>query len=212
MMEEKELIHDWNVVGNEISTPLRSVELDDETLRDGLQDPSVTDPPLEDKIHLLHLMEGLGIHTAAIGLPGAGPRAVRDVTALAREIVEAKLRIRPNCAARTVLADIRPIVEISQAVGVAIEACTFIGSSPIRQYVEGWTLERMLTTSEEAVTFAGAGGDPGDVRHRGHHPGPPGDAEGALRPGHRVGRPADLPGRTRWGMPPRRGPGRWCSS
>jgi isopropylmalate/homocitrate/citramalate synthase len=130
------------------------VELDDETLRDGLQNPSVTDPPLEDKLYLLHLMEGLGIHTAAIGLPGAGPRAVKDVTALAREIVEAKLRIRPNCAARTVLADIRPIVEISQAVGVAIEACTFIGSSPIRQYVEGWTLERMLHTSEEAVTFA----------------------------------------------------------
>jgi isopropylmalate/homocitrate/citramalate synthase len=154
MMEEHELIHDWNVVGNGISAPLRSVELDDETLRDGLQNPSVTDPPLEDKIHLLHLMEGLGIHAAAIGLPGAGPRAVRDVTALAREIVESNLRIRPNCAARTVLADIRPIVEISQAVGVPIEACTFIGSSPIRQYVEGWTLERMLTTSEEAVTFA----------------------------------------------------------
>lgn len=153
-MEEHELIHDWNVVGNGISTPLRSVELDDETLRDGLQNPSVTDPPLGDKIHLLHLMEGLGIHAAALGLPGAGPRAVRDVTALAREIVEANLRIRPNCAARTVLADIRPIVEISQAVGVPIEACTFIGSSPIRQYVEGWTLDRMLRTSEEAVTFA----------------------------------------------------------
>ena len=152
-MEDQELIHDWNQTGNQVS-PLRSVELDDETLRDGLQNPSVTDPPLEDKLHLLHLMEGLGIHTAAIGLPGAGPRAVRDVTALAREIVEAKLRIRPNCAARTVLADIRPIVEISQAVGVAIEACTFIGSSPIRQYVEGWTLQRMLQTSEEAVTFA----------------------------------------------------------
>lgn len=154
MMEEQELIHDWNEAGNHTSTPLRSVELDDETLRDGLQNPSVVDPPLEDKIHLLHLMEGLGIHTAAIGLPGAGPRAVRDVTALAREIVEAKLRIRPNCAARTVLADVRPIAEISQAVGVPIEACTFIGSSPIRQYVEGWTLERMLRTSEEAVTFA----------------------------------------------------------
>ena len=153
-MEEQDLIHDWNPAGHGALGPLRSVELDDETLRDGLQNPSVTDPPLEDKLHLLHLMEGLGIHTAAIGLPGAGPRAVRDVTALAREIVEAKLRIRANCAARTVLADVRPIVEISQAVGMAIEVCTFIGSSPIRQYVEGWTLEGMLRTSEEAVTFA----------------------------------------------------------
>lgn len=153
-MDERELIHDWNRSGTQRQVVHPAVELDDETLRDGLQNPSVKDPPLEDKIRLLHLMDGLGIQSADIGLPGAGPRAVRDVTALAREIVEAGLSIRPNCAARTVVADVRPVVEISQQVGIAIEACTFIGSSPIRQYVEGWTLDRMLRTSEEAVTFA----------------------------------------------------------
>ncbi len=153
-MDERSLIYDWNAVGATFDWSSAEVQLDDETLRDGLQNPSVVDPSIEDKIRLLHLMDRLGIHTADIGLPGAGPRAVDAVTALAREIVDAGLKIRPNCAARTVVADVRPIAEISQKVGIAIEACTFIGSSPIRQYAEGWTLDRMLRTSEEAVTFA----------------------------------------------------------
>lgn len=154
-MNEKDLIHDWNEsdAAFDWSTVSR-VELDDETLRDGLQNPSVTDPDIDEKIRLLHLMDGLGIHTADVGLPGAGKRQVDAVTALAKEIVSAGLDIQANCAARTVVADVRPIAEISQAVGIPIEACTFIGSSPIRRYAEGWTLDRMLRTCEEAVTFA----------------------------------------------------------
>jgi 2-isopropylmalate synthase len=161
-MDEQDLIHDWNTAGGDAFdwNSVSGVELDDETLRDGLQNPSVVDPPIEAKIRLLHLMDGLGIHTAAIGLPGAGPRAVEAVRALATEIVDSGLSIAANCAARTVVADVRPIVEISQAVGIPIEACTFIGSSPIRQYAEDWTLEKMLRVSEEAVTFAVAEGLP----------------------------------------------------
>jgi isopropylmalate/homocitrate/citramalate synthase len=152
-MEELELIHDWNEHGGERGA-LRRVELDDETLRDGLQSPSVVDPPIEEKVRILHLMDRLGIHTADIGLPGAGPRAVADVRVLAREIAECGLRITANCAARTMVRDVEPIARISQEVSIPIEACTFIGSSPIRQYAEDWTLDRMLRTSEEAVTFA----------------------------------------------------------
>jgi 2-isopropylmalate synthase len=159
-MDEQALIHDWNQSGSTFDWSTVSVQLDDETLRDGLQNPSVVDPSIEDKIRLLHLMDRLGMHTADIGLPGAGPRAVEAVTELAKEIVSAGLSIRPNCAARTVVADVRPIVEISQAVGVPIEACTFIGSSPIRQYAEDWTLAKMLRVSEEAVTFAVSEGLP----------------------------------------------------
>lgn len=154
-MDERELIYDWNVAGATFEwRRAGSVELDDETLRDGLQNPSVVDPPVEAKIRILHLMERLGIHTADIGLPGAGPRAREAVRALAAEMVRSRLRIRPNCAARTVLADVRPIAEISQEVGIPIEACTFIGSSFIRQYAEDWTLDVMLRATEEAVTFA----------------------------------------------------------
>lgn len=153
-MDEQELIHDWNRGGHIFDWPNSSIQLDDETLRDGLQNPSVVDPSIEDKIRLLHLMDRLGIHTADIGLPGAGPRAVEAVTALAKEIVDSGLSIRPNCAARTVVADIRPVVEISQDVGIPIEVCAFIGSSPIRQYAEDWTLAKMLRVTEEAVTFA----------------------------------------------------------
>jgi 2-isopropylmalate synthase len=153
-MDHADLIYDWNDQPSDFEYRLCRVELNDETLRDGLQSPSVIDPPMDAKIKLLHLMADLGIHAADIGLPGAGPRAVDQVRTLAREIVSSRLAIEPNCAARTVVKDVEPIVQISQEVGIAIEAATFIGSSAIRQYAEDWTLERMLRASEDAVTFA----------------------------------------------------------
>jgi len=154
-MQESELIHDWNRGAGCFDYAGRpGVQLNDETLRDGLQSPSVTDPSVEDKLRLLHLMGELGIAAADIGLPGAGPRAVHDVEALAREIATQRLPVEPNCAARTVRADVQPIIEVSQRVGIAIEAATFIGSSPIRQYAEDWTLDRMLRATEDAVGFA----------------------------------------------------------
>lgn len=146
------LIYDWNRVGRGAGPG--HVALDDETLRDGLQSPSVRTPTIEQKIEILHLMDGLGIDTADIGLPGAGPHVVRDVERLAREIAGQRLRIEANCAARTVVADIIPIVEISQKAGMPIECCTFIGSSPIRQYAENWTVEWLEQRTEEAIGFA----------------------------------------------------------
>lgn len=128
--------------------------LDDETLRDGLQSPSVRTPGIDEKIEILRRMDGLGIDTADIGLPGAGPHVARDVERLARAIGEGRLSIRANCAARTLVADIKPIADIVQRTGVPIECCTFIGSSPIRQYAEGWTIEYLRKATEEALAFA----------------------------------------------------------
>jgi 2-isopropylmalate synthase len=145
------LIHDWN---RTVDRPPRLVMLDDETLRDGLQSPSVRCPTIEQKIEILHLIDRLGIDTADIGLPGAGPHVVRDVERLAREIASQRLTVKANCAARTVIADITPVVEIAQRTGVPIECCTFIGSSPLRQYAEGWTLDQLLRLTEESITFA----------------------------------------------------------
>lgn len=150
----EDLIYDWNTVDGPPPTRERTIAFDDETLRDGLQSPSIVNPSIEDKLRILHLIDRLGIDSADIGLPGAGPHVVEHTTRLAREIVDAKLAVRPNCAARTVVADVRPIAEISQAVGIAIEACTFIGSSPIRQYTEDWSIEMMLRSTEEAIAFA----------------------------------------------------------
>ena len=165
-MEERQLIYDWNSEstngrgGGGFDWSRVRVDLNDETLRDGLQSPSVTDPSLDVKKRLLHLMADLGIVAADIGLPGAGPRVVDQVRALATEIRDHKLPIMPNCAARTVVADVEPIVRVVDDVGIKIEAATFIGSSPIRQYAEDWTLDRMLRASEEAVTYAVAHGLP----------------------------------------------------
>src|SRR5687767_2891125 len=126
-MKQDDLIYDWNTsAGTFDFTKVRGVELDDETLRDGLQSPSVLDPPIDTKLEILHLMVGLGIHTANIGLPGAGPRAAADVRALAQEIARNNLPIGANCAARTLRTDIEPIARIAQETGVPIEACTFI--------------------------------------------------------------------------------------
>ena len=146
------LIYDWNKIGAP-ARPKR-VMLDDETLRDGLQSPSVRTPTIGQKIKILHLIDELGIDTADIGLPGAGPHVVHDVERLAREIVGAKLKVRANCAARTTINDIRPIAEITQRTGLPIEVGTFIGSSPIRQYTEGWTLDFLLKSTEDAISFA----------------------------------------------------------
>ena len=157
---KNELIHDWNIfTGAEIPVG-RRIMLNDETLRDGLQNPSVHDPSIAEKIEILHLMESLGIDTVNIGLPGAGPRAYADTEALAREIVSSRMKIRPNAAARTHKNDIQPIIEISEKVGMPIEAATFLGSSPIRRLVEDWTVEHLQRTTEDAVKFAAAAGLP----------------------------------------------------
>ena len=153
-MNYEELIYDWNTVSGREIPEGRRVMLDDETLRDGLQNPSVHDPSIKEKIEILHLMEALGIDSVNIGLPGAGPRAYADTEALAREIAKSKLKIRPNCAARTHEHDIRPIVEISQLTGIGIEAATFLGSSPIRRLVEDWTVDHLKRTTEAAVEMA----------------------------------------------------------
>src|ERR1700732_1150327 len=147
-------IHDWNLASTPAIPPGTRILLNDETLRDGLQNPSVYDPSIEEKIEILHLMESLGIDSLNIGLPGAGPRAAAHTEALARAIATQHMKIRPTCAARTVEADIRPIIEISQHVGTAIEAATFLGSSPIRRLVEDWTVDHLERTTEKAVKFA----------------------------------------------------------
>jgi len=151
---QNDLIHDWNQASTPLIPPGTRILLNDETLRDGLQNPSVHDPSIEEKIEILHLMESLGIDSLNIGLPGAGPRAAEHTEALAREIAANRMKIRPNAAARTIEADIRPIAEISHRVGIPIEAATFLGSSPIRRLVEDWTVDHLERTTEKAVKFA----------------------------------------------------------
>jgi len=151
--DRSDLIYDWNLI-KDPAPPPHQVELDDETLRDGLQCPSVAAPPLEDRIKLLHLMSDLGIQYVNVGLPGAGPHVVKVVTQLVEEIRDSKLKLEPNCAARTVAADIKPVAEIQQKTGVPIEVSTFIGSSRIRAYTEDWDLKTMLKHSVDALRFA----------------------------------------------------------
>src|SRR5580693_3018308 len=152
-MNKSELIYDWNNNHPPGLKPPGPVLLNDESLRDGLQSPSVRDPSIPEKIEILHLMEALGIDSLDLGLPGAGARAVEHGTALAQEIVAHKMKIQANCAARTHENDIRPIAEIVQKTGLPIEAATFIGSSPIRRYTENWTDDFLLQTTEKAVKY-----------------------------------------------------------
>ena len=154
LTKEQEYLHDWNLIGeSEIAAP-RTVEIDDETLRDGLQSPSVRQPNLGEKLDILHRMVALGIDAVDIGYAGAGPTVLDHIVALAEEIENEDLPIVPNCAGRTHTSDILPISEAQQRSGVAIEASLFLGSSAIRQFVEGWDTDFLVSTTENAVTLA----------------------------------------------------------
>jgi isopropylmalate/homocitrate/citramalate synthase len=157
-LTEADIIYDWNSLEKRAPLAKGKISFFDETLRDGIQSPSVVDPRIEDKLKLVHLMNDIGIDVVDIGLPGAGRRAMEDVLELGREIRDQKLNIKAACAARTHLADIRPIVEASQQLGMPIEVMAFIGSSPIRLYAEGWDLAVMLKRSAEAIDFAVSNG------------------------------------------------------
>ena len=155
-----DLVFDWNSV-EPAGTPFPSaVSFDDETLRDGLQSPSVRYPSLEERIRFLELAAGLGITSADVGLPGAGTRAAADAEALCRAIFDAGLPVVPNCAARTAEDDIRPILEIAQRTGREVEVALFLASSLIRSHVEGWSLADLLKRTERWVSFAVRGGAP----------------------------------------------------
>ena len=159
--QHQDLIHDWNAV--ERRNPVayhRGFTLFDETLRDGIQNPSVVDPGIGDKLEIIHLLDSLGVEHIDVGLPGAGQRAFEDVTRMCREILDNKLKIKPACAGRTVVSDIAPMVEVSQKVGMPIEVMTFIGSSPIRALAEDWSVELIRKRSTEAIAFGVKNGLP----------------------------------------------------
>ena len=148
---EPDLIYDWNEVGRKGRLIPKGVTFFDETLRDGLQNPSVADPHIDAKLKLLHLMAKIGIHVADIGLPGSSQRAFNDVLRMCREISDHKLPLRVACAGRTVASDITPMIEISQRTGMPIEIYAFIGSSPIRHLAEEWDLSTIIKRSAEAI-------------------------------------------------------------
>jgi len=154
------LIYDWNEVERRGRLIPKGVSFFDETLRDGLQNPSVRDPSIDAKLRILHLMDDLGIDEADIGLPGSSKRAFEDVLRLCREVVECKMKIRIACAGRTVVSDITPMVEISQRAGIPVEVYAFIGSSPIRQFAEDWDAQSIAKKSAEAIDVAVKAGLP----------------------------------------------------
>ncbi|HEX4515672.1 MAG TPA: LeuA family protein [Polyangiaceae bacterium] len=154
------LIYDWNEVDRRGRLIPKGVTFFDETLRDGLQNPSVRDPSIEHKLQILHLMDDLGIDEADIGLPGSSKRAFEDVLRMCKEIVDCKMKIRVACAGRTVVSDITPMVEISQRAGIPVEVYAFIGSSPIRQFAEDWDAESIAKKSAEAIDVAVKAGLP----------------------------------------------------
>ena len=149
-----DLIFDWNEVNRKGRILPKNATFFDETLRDGLQNPSVVDPGIEEKLKILHLMEDLGIHVADVGLPGSSKRAFEDVLRLCKEVVDCKMKIGIACAGRTVVSDITPMIELSQRAGIPVQVYAFIGTSPIRQFVENWDIELIAKRSTEAIDVA----------------------------------------------------------
>jgi len=155
---DSEFVFDWNELNRKGRIAPRDMQFLDETLRDGLQNPSVVDPGIEDKLKILHLMDDIGVHIADIGLPGSSRRAFDDVLRMCKEVVDCKMKIKVACAGRTVVSDITPMLEVSQRAGLPIEVYAFIGSSPIRQYAEQWDVGLIAKRSCEAIDVAVKGG------------------------------------------------------
>ncbi len=157
-MNTNKLIYDWNVIDYDINrNPANhphDVWFDDETLRDGLQSPSARNPSIEQKIELLSYMERLGIQKVDLGLPGAGPFHLEHISAMLSHISDNDYQIRPGAAVRTLMHDIEPLVDMQHKHGMEIQASAFLGTSPIRQYTEGWTMEKLISTMEKAVSYA----------------------------------------------------------
>ena len=157
-MDERSMIYDWNTIEYEFKrnpdNHPHDVWIDDETLRDGLQSPSARNPSIEQKIELLGYMEQLGIQKVDLGLPGAGPYHVEHIDAMLTHITENDYKIRPGAAVRTLMQDIEPLVKLQEKHGIPIQASAFLGTSPIRQYTEGWTMQKLFSTMEKAVTYA----------------------------------------------------------
>ena len=157
-MEEHDLIYDWNDIDYSIdrdeSGHPHELWFDDETLRDGLQSPSARNPTIEQKIELIDYMEKLGIQKVDLGLPGAGPFHIDHIDSMLNHMGENGYNLRPGCAVRTVVSDIEPLVELQAKHERQIQASAFLGTSPIRQFAEGWTMGRIMETAEKAVTFA----------------------------------------------------------
>ena len=155
-----ELIYDWNAHSVPEIPAGRRALVNDETLRDGLQNPSVRDPSVGEKIEILHLMDDLGIDLVNIGLPGAGPRAFADTVALAREVIGSNMKLRANIGGRTHKKDIQAMIDVCEKVGQPVEAAMFLGSSPIRRLVEDWSVDHLQRTTEESLDFAVSAGLP----------------------------------------------------
>ena len=153
MTDHDSLIYDWNRAFKSVGSSSR-LELHDETLRDGLQSPSIVNPSVGDKCDLLHRMAQLGIASAIIGMPGAGRKVATEALFLAQEVVRARLPLHLACAARTCVDDIQPIADLAQGAGLAVTVYAFIGSSALRMRAESWTLKTLLSRTAAAVGFA----------------------------------------------------------
>lgn len=153
-LNQDDIIYDWNHENEPLFQRRKKIQFDDETLRDGLQSPSAINPSIEQKLEILRLMEKLGIDRVDLGLPGAGPQHYEHISALLKAICEEKMNIKPGCAVRTVISDIEPIERLQQTFGIPIQASAFLGTSPIRQYTEGWDLQKLMSTMEDAVKWA----------------------------------------------------------
>ncbi|TPV93018.1 MAG: 2-isopropylmalate synthase [Myxococcales bacterium FL481] len=146
------LVYDWNRRNRRgpLSPLTRRVSFFDETLRDGIQSPSVKDPSLDAKREIIRLTASLGVDAVNLGLPAAGPRAVSDVTDLVRFAEKERLGIEYACAGRTHVDDINAIGDIADGCGAPITVYAFLGSSPIRLYTEDWDLSRLLQRTATA--------------------------------------------------------------
>ncbi|MFI9422205.1 LeuA family protein [Streptomyces achromogenes] len=121
-----------------------SVEIEDDTLRDGLQASFIRKPTVEEKAELFRMSAGIGARHAVVGFPASSPAEFSDSRRLLSVIRDDGLPLMPWFLGRAVREDLEPMLRLRDHFGADVGAAFFIGTSPIRRHVEKWDMAQIM--------------------------------------------------------------------
>ncbi len=143
-------LYTWNPKS---STNLNSVRIEDDSLRDGLQGAFVRKPAIAEKKELLNLSSAVGTQVVMLGFPASSQMEFESCQQLLEHIVLEALPITPRLLARASIQDLEPIVALNRQSPIEVWADFFIGSSPLRRYIENWDSDRMIQMIQTSGHF-----------------------------------------------------------
>ncbi len=149
-MTEEQLIYDWNRQSG--AAPLTcSPEVLDVTLLEAPHSPAARQPPLSERLRLLHQLDELGLDLVCLGDAGEG---WAETLPLVSEVAESRLKVRSAVLCRNHATELERVAEASEQLGHAIHVLLQCGYSPLQEWKgEAWAAAR-AERMQESVMFA----------------------------------------------------------